>query len=213
LQRYGEGVDEPALTDSAWMVMTLIGLRGESTAYDVKRQLDYFGKEFWAVPHTGVYRECERLCDRGLLAASQEESGRRRRAYSLTDRGQEALVEWVRTPTESTMQIRDIAQVKMMAAELSTKDAVRELATAQARVYRERLARLEALAERFSSPRFRLRTVSISMGRAVYTAAAEFWENVAENPPAELDCSSAAQNSIRFGTATDGSAESRARHD
>lgn len=161
-------------------VLVLFALRGPSTAYDVKLQLEHFAKEFWAVPHTQVYRECERLEAAGLLESRQHEEGRRRRVYTVTDHGLDAVRRWVREPATASMQIRDVNQVKLMAAEFSTPEDVRRMAEAQVAAYRERLDGLDRLVERFAGrPGLATRMRSVEMGRAVYLAAIEFWAGVA----------------------------------
>jgi PadR family transcriptional regulator AphA len=173
----------PTLGDSAHAVLVLIALRGPSTAYDVKRALARLAGEYWSVPHTQVYRECARLAAAGLLREQVEPSGRRRRVYELTEAGRDAVTAWVREPTDATMEIRDVASLKLLAAELSTPDHVRELAERQVADYRRRLAILDDLERRFADrPELAPRLRSVAMGRAVYRAALAFWEGVAEDP-------------------------------
>jgi PadR family transcriptional regulator AphA len=171
--------------DSGYAVLVLIALRGPSTAYDVKRALARLAGEYWSAPHTQVYRECARLAAAGLLDERAEATGRRRRIYELTAAGREAVTAWVREPTDASMEIRDVASLKLFAAELSTRDDVRALAERQVADYRRRLAILDEAEARFGGrPELALRMRSIAMGRGVYQAALAFWEDVAANPAA-----------------------------
>jgi PadR family transcriptional regulator, regulatory protein AphA len=171
------------LSDSAHAVLVVIALRGPSTAYDVKRALARLAGEYWSAPHTQVYRECARLAAEGLLHEEAEEGGRRRRVYELTEAGREALTEWVRDPAASSMEIRDVAALKLFAAELSTPEHVRALAEGQVADYRRRLQILDETEARFGDRReFALRMRNVGMGRAVYEAALAFWEGVAADP-------------------------------
>jgi DNA-binding PadR family transcriptional regulator len=182
LQRYDQPVT-PGLSDSTYAVLVLIALRGRSTAYDVKRGLARLVGEYWSAPHTQVYRECSRLVAAGLLEEDVEQGGRRRRVYELTADGREAVAAWVREPTDSSMEIRDVALLKLFAAELSTPEDVRTLAERQVRDYRRRLAILDATEERFADrPELALRLRNVALGRAVYNAALAFWQGVAEDP-------------------------------
>jgi PadR family transcriptional regulator, regulatory protein AphA len=184
LQRYYEEVASP-LSDAAYAVLVLIALRGPSTAYEVKRALARLAGEYWSAPHTQVYRECARLAAAGLLDEQVEEGGRRRRVYELTAAGRAAVTAWVREPTDSSMEIRDVASLKLFAAELSTAEDVRALAERQVAVYRRRLAILNDAEARFGDrPELALRMRNVAMGRAVYDAALAFWEDVAANPTA-----------------------------
>ena len=176
----------PALGDSAHAVLVVIALRGPSTAYDVKRALMRLAGEYWSAPHTQVYRECARLADAGLLAEEVEQTGRRRRVYTLTPAGRETVTAWVREPTDSSMEIRDVASLKLFAAELSTPDDVRALALRQVASYRRRLAILDAVEERFGDrPELAPRLRNVAMGRGVYRAALDFWQGVADDPAGE----------------------------
>jgi DNA-binding PadR family transcriptional regulator len=173
------------VSDAAHAVLVLIALRGPSTAYDVKRALARLAGEYWSAPHTQVYRECARLGAAGLLHEKVEEGGRRRRVYDLTEAGREAVTAWVREPTDSSMEIRDVASLKLFAAELSTSEDVRALAERQVAEYRRRLAILDDAEARFADrPELALRMRNVAMGRAVYNAALAFWEDVAANPMA-----------------------------
>jgi PadR family transcriptional regulator AphA len=176
-------VTAPPLSDSAHAVLVLIALRGPSTAYDVKRALARLAGEYWSAPHTQVYRECARLADAGLLHEQVETSGRRRRIYELTATGRDEVTAWVREPTNASMEIRDVASLKLFAAELSTPEDVRALAERQVAVYRHRLGILDEAEARFRDrPELAPRMRSVAMGRAVYNAALAFWQGVAADP-------------------------------
>jgi PadR family transcriptional regulator AphA len=182
LQRYYYAVAD-RLSDSTYAVLVLIALRGRSTAYDVKRGLARLVGEFWSAPHTQVYRECSRLAAAGLLQEDAEQGGRRRRVYELTPAGRKALTAWVREPIDSSMEIRDVALLKLFAAELSTPEDVRGLAERQMADYRRRLEILDDAETRFADrPELALRLRHVALGRAVYEAALAFWQGVADDP-------------------------------
>jgi DNA-binding PadR family transcriptional regulator len=173
----------PGLTDSAYAILVVVALRGPSTAYELKRALGHLAGESWSVPHTQVYRECARLAEAGLLDEEAETDGRRRRRYELTVAGRDTVTAWVREPVVGSMQIRDVASLKLCAAELSTVEDVRALAERQVADYRGRLAILDGIEERFGGrPELALRVRNVAMGRAVYEAALAFWEGVVADP-------------------------------
>jgi PadR family transcriptional regulator, regulatory protein AphA len=72
-------------------------------------------ENFWPVPHTTFYDEPARLAHAGYLSAEQEQSGRRRKRYSLTEAGHRALREWADTPGAPPSQYRDEAMLKVFA--------------------------------------------------------------------------------------------------
>jgi PadR family transcriptional regulator, regulatory protein AphA len=171
------------LDDSAFAVLGLIALRGPSTAYEVKRALGRIADEFWPVPHVTPYRVTTELERLGLLTAEQEQGGRRRRVYSLTEEGSSALGAWLSEPTSETMTIRDPGQLYLLFAELADPAAIAALARAQMRVYQGRLATLDATEERLADDPVRTaRLGPLRLGRAVFAAALSFWTSVAETP-------------------------------
>lgn len=101
------------LTETSYIVLGLIEQIGAATPYDLKRMAQVSTFNFWAVPHTQLYTECGRLAGEGLLSEQREQSGRRRRIYRLTERGREALAEWLAEPTEALEELRDPATLKL----------------------------------------------------------------------------------------------------
>jgi DNA-binding PadR family transcriptional regulator len=171
------------LDDSAFAVLGLIALRGPSTAYEVKRALSRITGEFWPVPHVTPYRVTAELERVGMLTAEQEQGGRRRRVYSLTDKGRSALRAWVAEPTSEGMAIRDSGQLYLLFAELADPSAIAALARAQVRLYEARIATLDETEARLADDPVRTaRLGPLRLGRAVYSAGLSFWRSVAEAP-------------------------------
>jgi PadR family transcriptional regulator AphA len=107
---------EIKLTGTSYAVLTLLDVHeGEATPYDLKQALEHSIENFWPVPHTSFYAEPERLAAAGLLSERREQQGRRRRLYSLTDRGRAALHEWRDAPTVTPPQLRDEGVLKLFA--------------------------------------------------------------------------------------------------
>jgi len=172
------------LRDSSYAVLLMIVLRGPSSPYDLKRALHGLSLEFWAVPHTQLYAETERLARDGLLAVRRDAAGRRRQTYRVTRRGRAALDAWLADADVPGMQIRDEAQLKLLGTELSDAAHVAALARRQADHYRRRLERLEAIAAAATADTGRaMRYLAVPLGLAVYRAALEFWDGIATNPP------------------------------
>jgi PadR family transcriptional regulator, regulatory protein AphA len=109
------------LTSTSYAVLTLLELLGEATPYDLKQALVGSIENFWPVPHTTFYEEPARLARHGYLSARQEQRGRRRKLYALTDKGHDALRAWSEDPEVAPQQVRDEAMLKIFAgAEPST---------------------------------------------------------------------------------------------
>jgi len=103
------------LTGNSYAVMALLEQFGESTSYDIKQAIEISIQNFWPVPHTTAYEEPARLAAAGYLSLRQEEEGRRRRFYSLTEKGREALAAWAADPQVAPPQLREEAILKVFA--------------------------------------------------------------------------------------------------
>lgn len=103
------------LSTTSYAVLALIEFLGEATSYDLKRSLERSIQNFWPVPHTTAYDEPARLAAGGYLSQRQEEGGRRRKVYALTDGGRAALDAWRDAPLATPPQLRDEAVLKIFA--------------------------------------------------------------------------------------------------
>jgi PadR family transcriptional regulator AphA len=101
------------LTGTSFAVLTLIELLGPSTPYDLKQALESSIANFWMVPHTTFYAEPTRLAEGGFLSEQQEDGGRRRKVYSLTDEGRRALDRWRASPELTPPQLREEGVLKI----------------------------------------------------------------------------------------------------
>ncbi|WP_199536954.1 PadR family transcriptional regulator [Spongiactinospora gelatinilytica] len=169
------------LTSSSYLVLGLIGLRGPSSSYQLKRAADRSIGYFWPFPHSQLYGEPRRLAEAGLLAESAESGGRRRRTYSLTDKGREALREWLREPEADVYQIRDEAELKLFFSELGDESTVRRLAEARVAFHRGRLAEFKRTMDRLGGiPDLEQRLAPLVLGVRVELASLAFWSDVLE---------------------------------
>jgi PadR family transcriptional regulator, regulatory protein AphA len=103
------------LTTTSYALLALLEQLGESTPYEIKAAMEESLENFWPVPHTTAYEEPARLAKAGYLAVRQEEGGRRRKAYSVTELGREALAAWAADPEVSPPQLRDETMLKIFA--------------------------------------------------------------------------------------------------
>jgi DNA-binding PadR family transcriptional regulator len=106
---------EIKLTGTSYALMAVLHEFGEMTSYEIKQAMESSIQNFWPVPHTTAYEEPARLAAAGYLSARQEEGGRRRRVYSLTDKGREALAAWAAEPSAAPPQLREEAMLKVFA--------------------------------------------------------------------------------------------------
>lgn len=106
---------EIKLTGTSYALMAVLHEFGEMTSYDIKQAMESSIQNFWPVPHTTAYEEPARLAAAGYLGARQEEGGRRRRTYALTEKGREALAAWAAEPGAAPPQLREEAMLKVFA--------------------------------------------------------------------------------------------------
>jgi DNA-binding PadR family transcriptional regulator len=101
------------LTSTSYVVLGLLERLGPATPYDLKRAAQLGVSNFWSLPHAQLYVEPAHLAAAGLLSERQEQGGRRRKRYTLTDRGRRALDEWRTTPTAEPTELRDPGLLKL----------------------------------------------------------------------------------------------------
>jgi DNA-binding PadR family transcriptional regulator len=132
------------LTPTSYIVLGMLDAAGEATPYDLKRMVAATVGNFFRLPHSQIYSEPERLAKAGYLREKREASGRRRKHYSLTQKGRQALEEWVSTPTAELYELRDPGLLK-----LGFGTDPKKLAEVQLESHKRRLAELEELLEQF----------------------------------------------------------------
>jgi DNA-binding PadR family transcriptional regulator len=117
------------LTPTSYIVLGLLDRAGEASPYQLTRLADASVGNFWSLPRSQLYSEPARLARAGYLSEEQEQSGRRRKRYVLTERGSHALRRWTEEPTYDYPELRDPSLLKiffgadpqaMAAAQLST---------------------------------------------------------------------------------------------
>lgn len=105
---------EPRLTETSYIVLGMLEFMQPATPYDLKRVASLSTMSFWTVPHSQLYAECARLAKEGLLSEVREQTGRRRRIYSVAKAGMEALEEWRSEPGRAIIgDLHDLATLKL----------------------------------------------------------------------------------------------------
>jgi PadR family transcriptional regulator, regulatory protein AphA len=177
---------EPRLGPTSFLILGLIGLRGPSTSYQLKVAAGRSVAYFWPFPHTQFYAEPARLESLGLLEVEGEDGGRRRKVYSLTDEGRAALNQWLETPPDGVLELRDVAVLQLFFSEFMSTDDLRQLAAAQVALYEERLkvyADITAV-NAFRVGRQDRRMAPLTLGVRIAELFKDFWSEIEANPPA-----------------------------
>jgi PadR family transcriptional regulator AphA len=128
------------LTHTSHIVLGLLSIGGQATPYDLKQMVSATVGHFWSLPHSQLYAEPARLARAGYVTEERERDGRRRKLYSLTDRGREAFEQWLGVLTPEPYMLRDLALLKLFFGA-----DVRALAEVQLETHRQKLAEYEAI--------------------------------------------------------------------
>ena len=176
--------DPLRLSPVSYLVLGLIGLRGASTPYQLKRAASRTINYFWPFPHSQLYGEPERLAAAGFLSEEREEAGRRRKLYSLTPLGKQALEDWLATPPGAIFEMRDMAVLQLFFGEFTSRETIVRLAEDQLRLYRERLAVYQTIADQYhAAPMSQRRMAPLDLGIRMAQACIGFWSDIARQPP------------------------------
>jgi PadR family transcriptional regulator AphA len=170
--------EEIDLTPNSYIVLGMLSMYvGEATPYDLKRMVAASVGKFWTLPHAVMYSEPARLARGGYVTENQEQHGRRRKLYSLTDSGRAALDDWLHVAAPEPYVIRDLALLKLFfGADGQT------LAEAQLGILREKLVEHEALLAHDPGDqqgRRRGPWEALKFGIGHYREAISFWEGQA----------------------------------
>lgn len=169
------------LSATSYVVLGMIALRGPSTSYDLKRAVGRSIGYFWQFPHAQLYSEPLRLVELGLLSASKEDSGRKRRTYSLTKKGKRQLRDWLAEPTNVHFQMRDMAELKLFFNEVGDPANVGKLAREQIRQHETRIAVYEEMQRRYGNVAgVAKRMITLQLGLEMEHAALRFWSRLAD---------------------------------
>jgi len=163
------------LTPTSYIVLGLLARR-ERTPYELKTSVAEGVGNMWSLQHTQLYAEPERLAASGYLTVTQEETGRRRKLYRITDAGREALADWLAAPpTDELPEIRDIHLLKVFFG----ADPL-PIARRQARAHEAKLAEYQELTDCLEKALEFGQAMALRAGIAHEREMIQFWLDVAE---------------------------------
>jgi PadR family transcriptional regulator, regulatory protein AphA len=111
------------LTTTSYAVLAQVAVHPWST-YELARQRVRYFRYVWPRAESAIYREVKRLASMGLLDGKKEHVGKRARTvYSITEKGREALREWLATPI-SPFAMDFEGMIRLFVAPLGTKDQI-----------------------------------------------------------------------------------------
>jgi DNA-binding PadR family transcriptional regulator len=95
---------------------------GATSGYAIKKAADAGTSTFWPTSLAQVYPELAKLEGGGLLVRSDDSHGARSRAlYELTEAGEAALLDWLRSPREAPPRMRNEGMLRMFFADALPK--------------------------------------------------------------------------------------------
>jgi len=133
-------MQELRLSPISYIVLGFVDWAGEATPYRLKLLVADSVGYFWTLQHAQLYSEPERLAKAGYLTERREAGGRRRKLYSITSKGTEALEKWRSEPTDAILELRAPALLKLFFGA-----DPRELAEVQIAAHRSKLAEYEEI--------------------------------------------------------------------
>lgn len=133
------------LTPTARVILGMLEL-GARTGYEIKAATDISTRFFWGASYGQIYPELRRL-ERAGLVASRDDSrgGRRRRAYRLTQEGEDALRAWLISDEPLEYAIRDEGLLKVFFGDITSGEESLENVRRLRRDHEERLAHLREI--------------------------------------------------------------------
>lgn len=109
------------LSATGRVILGMLAVEPQS-GYDIKTKTDASTRFFWAASYGQIYPELGRLAERGLVEGSEHPQGeRRRRVYSITAAGREALTGWL-AGSGQTHELRDEGLLKLFFAGVAGRD-------------------------------------------------------------------------------------------
>ena len=127
---------------TAYVILGMLKI-GRRTGYDIKQMVDFSTRFFWATSYGQIYPELKRLEENGLIEGeSDPRGGRKRRAYTLTAAGEDALERWLTSAADPLYELRDEALLKLFFAGALAPEETIAVVQAKRKFHEGVLARL-----------------------------------------------------------------------
>jgi PadR family transcriptional regulator, regulatory protein AphA len=164
-------MQELRLSAVSYVVLGFVEWSGEATPYRLKQLVAGSVGNFWTLQHAQLYTEPARLTEGGYLTERRESGGRRRKLYTITEKGREALAAWRAEPTDAIPELRAPALLKLF---FGADPAA--LAPLQIDAYRRKLAEYEAIRDSMPDTVPEGPRLALDAGIASVLQQIEWWE-------------------------------------
>jgi PadR family transcriptional regulator, regulatory protein AphA len=168
--------ESPRLSPTSFIVLGLIQASGEATPYDLKSAMAAGIRDLWSLQHAQLYSEPARLAGSGYLIERQEQDGRRRKHYKITEKGRQALQRWLQEPPAALAELREPGLLKLF---FGADPQV--IASTQLKLHEERLAGYETLVENTGDTAPRGPVLAVKVGINHEREWVRFWSRLAES--------------------------------
>ncbi|RRJ87877.1 PadR family transcriptional regulator [Gulosibacter macacae] len=169
----------PQLSTAGQVILGLLALEGPKTSYELHELIDQSVGNFWNFPRSQVYAAPRKLAELGLVDEEQEEDGRRRRHFTITDAGREALMSWLNSPG-GRPELRDGGLLRLFFADLNDDAEVKRLADEQVELHKARLNDYEHLVKIGRTEAFDGATIALRAGLHYERSQVAFWGEVSD---------------------------------
>ncbi len=117
---------------------------GPMSGYDLQKQFAQSVGHVWHAPDSQIYPELRRMESEGLVEGQEQTRGekRTRRLYHVTDAGNAAFLEWMRTPLDYH-RVRDPAHLRAAYLENVDPDVARAFFARHIRQWQDELRQWE----------------------------------------------------------------------
>lgn len=147
-------------TPSSYLVLGMLRL-GARSGYAIKKATDISMRFFWPTSLAQVYPELSRLENDGMVTRQDDSQGARARsAYEVTEEGEAALLEWLRSTREVPSRFRDEGVLRLYFADALPAD--------------EQLQLVRRLRRRIADSEAELRTEILPLADALTEAGTRF---------------------------------------
>jgi DNA-binding PadR family transcriptional regulator len=181
-----------SLKPSSYVVLSFVRT-GVSTGYAIRSAIeDMRMKEFWATTFAQIYPELAHLEREGYIAGRDDPHGDRHRiAYTITEKGEAAIDDWVRSDDVPSLEVRDEGLLRLACSDVLPGEEVaalirrlRNRAEAAAREFRDYNI---PMAQAARDAGFRAPLMISRMGEEFHAWSADWYRRLEDEVRAELD--------------------------
>lgn len=148
------------LKPPAFLMLGMVRL-GARSGYAIKKAADASTHFFWPTSLAQVYPQLAELERQGLVRRSEDPYGARARSsYAISEKGENALLEWLTSPREAPTQLRDEGVLRLFFADALSSE--------------EQLALVRRLRERAHAGADFMRTAILPQAEALQGAGPRF---------------------------------------